>query len=160
MHATQYKRMMIASDPELWQAWFDGCALPNPGRIGIGILILPPSGQPLGYSIASGLHGCNSQAELHALITALELASHQGASRLLLRGDSDVAIRYVNGTSGTQLDSLTPLIEQAQSRLARFEYVELQWVPRHRNTEADRLSRQALGLPEKPANRIRMKKRR
>ena len=30
------------------------------------------------------------------------------------------------------------------------EEVSLVWVPRHRNLEADRLSRQALGLPAMP----------
>ncbi|HEU0186266.1 MAG TPA: ribonuclease HI family protein [Gallionellaceae bacterium] len=138
------------AEPDLWQVWFDGSALPNPGKIGIGILILSPDGQRLEQATAPNLHGCNNQAELHALIAGLTLAHHSGAGRLLVRGDSDVAISHVKGTSSTQVASLTPLIAEARNWLARFEHVELQWVPRHRNAVADRLCRQALGLPPKP----------
>lgn len=152
--------MLHSSEPNTWQLWFDGSALPNPGKIGIGILLVAPDGQRLEQAATPNLHGCNNQAELHALIAGLEQAHYGGATRLLVRGDSDVAISHVKGTSSTQVASLVPLIERARDLLTHFEHVELQWVPRHRNTEADGLCRQALGLPQKPANRIRMKKRR
>lgn len=134
-----------------WEAWFDGSALPNPGKIGIGAVVLAPDGQRLEKSAALGLHGCNNQAELHALCAALELAHGAGARRLLLRGDSDVAIRYVNGPDSTEIAALQILVAQARDWLSRFEHVQLRWVPRHRNGPADHLCRQALGLPDKPA---------
>lgn len=136
---------------EVWQAWFDGSALPNPGKIGIGALVLSPSGQHLEKSVLTGHHGCNNQAELYALCAVLELAHIAGAKRLLVRGDSAVAIDYVKGTSSTQVDALLPLIAMAHNWLARFDSAELLWIPRHRNEVADRLCRQALGLPDKPA---------
>jgi ribonuclease HI len=135
---------------DCWQAWFDGSALPNPGKIGIGAVVIAPDGRRFEKSVQLGQHGCNNQAELHALCAALELAHNAGAQHLLVRGDSDVAISYVTGTSSTQIASLTPLIAKARDLLSRFERVELQWVPRHRNTEADRLCRQVLGLTQKP----------
>lgn len=94
--------------------------------------------------------GCNNEAELHALCAALELAFAAGARRLLLHGDSDVAIRYVRGPDSTRIARLLVLVDQARDKLRRFEEVRLVWVPRHRNLEADRLSRQALGLPAIP----------
>lgn len=136
---------------DIWQAWFDGSALPNPGKIGIGAVVLSPSGQHLEKSVLTGHHGCNNQAELYALCAALELAYAAGARRLLIRGDSDVAIGYVKGTSSTQVDALVPLIAMAHNWLARFDSVELLWIPRHRNGMADHLCRLALGLPDKPA---------
>lgn len=148
---------------DCWQVWFDGSALPNPGRIGLGIVIVSPDGRRMEHALAPGLHGCNNQAELHALCTALALAHAAGAQQLLLRGDSDVAITYVKGRSSTQISTLTPLIEGARNWLSRFAQIELQWVPRHRNTEADRLCRQALGLAQKDAkldNQRKKKKRR
>lgn len=135
----------------VWQAWFDGSALPNPGKIGIGAVLLSPAGQRLEKSALTGRHGCNNQAELYALCAALELAHGAGARNLLVRGDSDVAISYVKGTASTKVAALIPLLATARNWLARFDSVELRWVPRHRNSAADQLCRQALGLPDKPA---------
>jgi len=87
---------------------------------------------------------------LHALCLALEIALEAGARRLLLHCDSDVAVRYVRGPESTQIARLVALVEQARERIRSFEDVLLIWVPRHRNVDADRLSRRALGLPESP----------
>ncbi|MCK9381821.1 MAG: reverse transcriptase-like protein [Sulfuritalea sp.] len=88
------------------------------------------------------------------------MACDAGAKRLLLRGDSDVAIRYVRGPDGTQIARLLVLVATAREWLGRFEDVQLIWVPRHRNVEADRLSRQALGLPELPVRAAKGRRRR
>ena len=95
--------------------------------------------------------GCNNEAELHALCAALEMAAAAGARRLLVRGDSDVALRYVRGPDTTQILRLCLLVAAAREGLRRFDEVQLLWIPRHRNREADRLSRQAQGLPPGPA---------
>lgn len=134
--------------------------MPNPGKIGIGILLLAPDGRRSEKSRLLNVSGCNNEAELHALCAALEMAAAAGARRLLLRGDSDVALRYVRGPDSTQIARLLILIAAARESLRRFEDVQLVWVPRHRNTEADCLSRQALGLPPMPAPVTRGRRRR
>lgn len=96
--------------------------------------------------------GCNNEAELRALRAALILARAAGARRLLLRGDSRVAIGQVSGSEHTAVARLLPLIASAQEALAGFDEVQLLWVPRHRNRDADRLARLALGLVPKPAS--------
>ena len=133
-----------------WQGWFDGAALPNPGKIGLGVVLISPAGIHSGRSVLIGESGCNNEAELHALCLALEIASEAGARRLQLHGDSNVAVRYVRGPESTQIARLVVLVAQARMRIQGFEEVLLVWVPRHRNVEADRLSRQALGLPARP----------
>jgi ribonuclease HI len=114
-------------------------------------VLLSPDGQRSEQSALTGCSGCNNEAELHALAAALEMAWRAGAQRVLLRGDSDVAIRYVRGPDSTQLARLNLLVVRARECLRRFESVQLIWIPRHRNVDADRLSRLALGLPETPA---------
>ncbi len=158
--STKKPTVTPAASQDCWQAWFDGSALPNPGKIGIGAVVLAPDGRRFETSAQTGLHGCNNQAELHALCAALELAHNAGAKRLLLRGDSDVAIRYVNGPDSTEIAALQILVKQAREWLSRFEEVQLRWLPRHRNGEADHLCRHALDLPDKPAGMARKKGRR
>jgi ribonuclease HI len=134
--------------------------LPNPGKIGIGILLLAPDGQRSEESWLLTVSGCNNEAELHALRAALEMAAKAGARKLVLRGDGDVALRYVRGPESTQIARLQILVAGAREALRRFEDVQLVWVPRHRNIEADRLSRQALGLPPSPARVDKARRRR
>lgn len=114
--------------------------------MGLGVVLHSPAGVIRETSEVATGTGCNNEAELHSLCLALKLARAAGASRLILRGDSDVAVRYVTGASTTSVQRLLPLIARAQEGMAQFDAVQLLWVPRHRNTEADRLSRQALGL--------------
>jgi len=134
--------------------------VPNPGKIGIGILLLAPDGRRSEESRLLTVSGCNNEAELHALCAALEMAAKAGARKLVLRGDGDVALRYVRGPESTQIARLLVLIADARESLRRFEDVQLVWVPRHRNTEADRLSRQALGLPQSPVRVAKARRRR
>ena len=96
---------------------------------------------------------------MHALCLALGIAFEAGARRLLLHGDSDVAVRYVRGPESTQIARLVVLVEQARERIRGFEDVQLLWVPRHRNVDADRLSRQALGLPASPRKAAKGRRR-
>ena len=149
-----------------WHGWFDGTARPNPGRLGLGAVLVAPGGERQELSRSPGAVGCNNEAEVLALIALLELALALGARRISLHGDSDFAIRAGQGGAGelTQVPRLLPLITRLRGLLSGFEAVALVWVPRHRNGEADRLARQAIGLPEKlapvPVSRKRRRGRR
>jgi len=116
---------------------------------------MAPDGQCSEKSQLLKVSGCNNEAELHALCAALEMAAAAGARRLVLRGDSDVALRYVRGPDGTQIERLQVLVARARDWLLRFDELQLVWIPRHRNRDADRLSRQALGLPPSSAPALR-----
>ncbi len=151
---------MQIDNTDYWQAWFDGAALPNPGKIGIGALVLSPAGERFEKSQLADCSGCSNEAELHALCAALELAHGAGARRLVVRGDSDIALRYVAGPDSTEIERLVTLVARARDWLRRFDDVQLIWIPRHRNAEADRFSRQALGLQHKPALAAKRKPRR
>jgi ribonuclease HI len=146
-----------------WHGWFDGAARPNPGRLGLGAVLVSPAGERQELSRCAGSVGCNNEAEMLALIALLELAQARGARRIKLHGDSDFAIRAGRRGAGaelTQVPRLVPLITRLQDLLSGFEAVALVWIPRHRNGAADRLARQAIGLPEKIAEVPVARKRR
>jgi ribonuclease HI len=132
-----------------WQGWFDGSARPNPGDIGIGVVLLAPDARRFEKSKRLSGSGCNNEAELQALCALLEMAIAAGARYLQVRGDSDVAIRYVNGPEATAIQPLLTLVLRARELMAHFDDVQLSWIPQQRNAEADRLSRQALGLTDR-----------
>lgn len=122
------------------------------------MVLLSPLGLRSEKSLLTTFHGCNNEAELHALCAALGMAAAAGVRRLHLHGDSDVAIGYVRGARSTQIERLQRLVAAARTALAGFDEVQLLWLPHRRNVEADGLARQALGLPvaaAKPATRRR-----
>jgi ribonuclease HI len=87
------------ADVPAWQLWFDGCALPNPGRIGVGALLVSPDGARVELSRPTGRIGCSNEAELVALCAALEHADALGARHICIRGDSDFVVRHLRGES-------------------------------------------------------------
>ena len=132
--------------PDTWQAWFDGSAHPNPGRLGIGALLLGPGGERLEISRRAGT-GNSSEAEYLALIALLEAAQTVQPRALLVHGDSRVVIDDVNGAAEKRdrgAKGLEALRTQARALIAQLDAVTLRWVPRHRNGDADRLSQQAI----------------
>lgn len=129
-----------------WRLWVDGTALPNPGRIGVGIVLIAPDDRRETYAIPLGRQGCNNEAELHALCAGLDRAREAGADSLEISSDSDFVVQHVLGRQTTRVPRLLPLIVAAQEKLGTFAATSLRWVPRHRNSEADALARSALGL--------------
>lgn len=127
-----------------WRGWFDGSAHPNPGQIGIGALLCGPDGQRIEISRRAG-HGNSSEAEYLALTALLEAARDMGATELAVHGDSQVVINDVNPGTARGAKGLEEHREHVMALMAALGSVNLRWVPRHRNGEADRLSQQAVG---------------
>ncbi len=149
---------MTADSPH-WQAWVDGTASPNPGRIGTGLLLFSPDGERRERSHATGRSGCNNEAEVRAILGALAAATEAGTQRLTIYSDSRFAVDCLNGLDSTEVLRLVELLATVRTAMDRFDQVRLVWLPRHRNTEADRLARAALGLAPKPAPAKRKRRR-
>lgn len=146
--------------PAVWHAWFDGSAAPNPGKIGVGVVLIAPDGTRTEKSLSLNRSGCNNEAELHALAIALAIAEAAGARVLTVRGDSKAVTDWIAGADSTNIEPLATLIASIRKRISDFDNVSVCWTPRHKNREADNLSRRALGLseaepPEKPRRRKR-----
>ena len=71
-----------ATDPLASAAWVihcDGSAWPNPGRMGLGAVLTGPDGTVQHQiSEATTFTGCNNEAELRALMLALQWLAQQG----------------------------------------------------------------------------------
>lgn len=150
---------MNEPDPH-WQAWVDGTAWPNPGRLGIGLVLVAPDGERRELARAIGRSGCNNSAELLAIAEALAQARQSGAQRLTIHSDSRFAVDCLNGRDDTAVQALAALLADTRQTLADFRMIEIAWLPRHRNADADRLARGALGLAPKPVAKAKRKRRR
>ena len=133
-----------------WIINCDGSAMPNPGRMGLGVVLCAPDGTCHTLAQATHTTGCNNEAELRALLLALGELQARGASALLVYSDSSILVEQLCGKAAPPIARLNDLFDEARTLLQSFAQVSLQWIPRHRNTEADTLARAALGCAPKP----------
>ena len=136
------KQALRAPDPAAWHGWFDGSAVPNPGRMGVGAVLTGPDGSVREISRTVG-DGDSSQAEYLALIALLEAAVELKVGRLIVHGDSQVVIQDMQDRVRIRSTVFMSLRERAMVLTRQLDHVELVWLPRARNSVADGLARQA-----------------
>ncbi len=141
---------MIDAEAGAWIGWFDGSALPNPGRIGIGGVLKGPGGERVEISVAAG-YGDSSAAEYLALIALLDAARQAGAARLDIFGDSRVVIDDMAVPPHEGIRTLAHHADRARTLVGAIGTVRIRWIPRERNGDADALSRAVLDAPARVA---------
>jgi ribonuclease HI len=132
-----------------WVAYCDGSAVPNPGRIGMGAVIIAPDGTRHTLSQTAREPGCNNEAELRALMATLAAMKSMGADKVLLHCDNSIVVEQLGSAGAAPIARLAPLFDAARALMRTFAEVRLVWIPGHRNGEADALARAALGMGER-----------
>ncbi len=136
----------------MWTVWCDGSAIPNPGRMGLGAVLLAPDGSRHELSGSPQGTGCNNEAELRAVTLALEDLRARGAARVRVCSDNSIVVAQLRTCTADKRAPVTRLAEifdEARALASTFEQVEMVWIPRSRNAQADALARAALGAKPK-----------
>jgi probable phosphoglycerate mutase len=129
-------------------------AAPNQpeGEAAMGALITSATGDLVAEGSAR-LGWCRDHhvAEFQALILGLSMAKHLGISRLHVRTDSELVHHTMKDEWRLKPAHLRALRDQASEVLENFVSVEISWVPRKDNSQADKLAGKLLGpLRPKP----------
>ena len=127
--------------------YFDGLCEPrNPGGIATyGWLLLDERGEVIqeGHGVeARGPKATNNVAEWSALEHGLRAAAALRPERLLIHGDSKLAINQLTGEWRTHAAHLRPYRDRCRELLKGCDW-QARWVPREQNAAADALSRLA-----------------
>jgi ribonuclease HI len=128
------------------EAYFDGLCDPNPGGVATYGFVIRKDGKKLqeGHGLAGkpkSPQATNNVAEYTGLIKALEwLLDQKISGPVLVRGDSDLIIKQVKGEYKVKSPLLAPLHRQAVDLLDQLPEARLEWIPRERNADADRLT--------------------
>jgi ribonuclease HI len=139
--------------PHLLQ--FDGASEPNPGPSGAAYVIFSPvkideTGNSYRDVIQEGFtyipHATNNEAEYTALILGLTKALELEITELDVEGDSNLVIQQVQGLWKVKVPRLVPLQSKANKLVWKFKKWTLKHVYREENTDADRLSKEALSV--------------
>lgn len=121
----------------------DGASRNNPGEAGAGVVVKKSGEQIEGIARYLGTT-TNNIAEYSAAIIGLEYAAGTGASSVKLFADSELLVKQVNGQYKVKNEGLKPLHAKVKELIARIGRVEVQYIPRERNKEADALANRAI----------------
>ena len=131
----------------------DGAARGNPGPAAYAVVV-----QRNG-AIVSREKGClgettNNVAEYTALIRGLQKALALKAGDVLIRSDSELLVKQMNGQYRVKNEELRGLYEEAQELRKRFTGgVTIRHVRRSQNSRADELCNEALDGKRSPSPR-------
>jgi ribonuclease HI len=137
----------------IFVAYVDGASRGNPGPASYAVILHGPDGATRFEAGKYIGRATNNVAEYYGLITALDYAAAHGIDRLLVRSDSELLVRQMQGRYKVKSPDLRPLYERARKQAHGFAYFAIEHVPREQNREADELANLALDRTGSPVGR-------
>jgi ribonuclease H / adenosylcobalamin/alpha-ribazole phosphatase len=124
----------------------DGGSRGNPGPAGYGALVHDAATGEILIEISDSLGtATNNVAEYSGLVAGLRHAADLApGADVEVRMDSRLAVEQMSGRWKIKDPNLRALARSAQEQARRLGQVSYVWVPRERNTRADRLANQAM----------------
>ncbi len=86
----------------------------------------------------------NNQAEYKALIAGLAAAVELGAESVGVFADSELIVNQVKGLYKVKNEGLKPLFDEAKTLIGKFKVCNIEYIPREKNREADKLANIAI----------------
>jgi ribonuclease HI len=144
----------------LIEVYFDGLCQPiNPGGISCYAFLVKSGGRTIysDYGIAVepfSQDSTNNVAEYTALVKALQwlLEKNLGSTKVEVKSDSQLIVNQLTGDYKVKSKRIVSLYKQVLLLKRKFQDIEIKWVPREENREADRLTNKAYNkaLQENP----------
>ena len=122
----------------------DGASRGNPGPASIGVIVRDPERIILAEISEAIGEATNNVAEYKALIRALEECRLLKAKEAVIGTDSLLLERQINGAYKVKDPYLRQLFEKVVELASYFDALEVRYIPRDKNWEADKLANSAL----------------
>lgn len=149
------------------EVYFDGLCQPiNPGGISCYAFIVKSDGRIIycDYGIAGepfSDDSTNNVAEYTALAKALQwlLAHNYGTKKIEIKSDSQLVVNQLKGDYRVKARRIMPLYKEVLFLKSKFQDIQIKWIPRDKNREADKLTNKAYNktLLENPEYLDRLK---
>jgi ribonuclease HI len=135
----------------LIEVYFDGLCQPvNPCGIACYAFVVKSDGKTIhsDYGLAAepfSKDATNNVAEYMALVKALKwlLANNLNSGKVEIKSDSQLVVKQLSGEYKVKAKRIISLYRQVLLLKNKFKEVEIVWVPREENKEADRLTNKA-----------------
>lgn len=122
----------------------DGASRGNPGLGGAGVIVKDEHGRRI-ETIQEFLGvTTNNQAEYRALIEGLQAAIRLGAAEVIIRMDSELVVKQMNGQYRVRHPAILPLYLEASQLAAELPDVRFEHVVREKNPGADEVANMAI----------------
>ncbi|MXW22475.1 MAG: ribonuclease HI family protein [Candidatus Dadabacteria bacterium] len=128
---------------KITEVYVDGASRGNPGESGIGVLVIRPDSGKKEIREYIG-KGTNNEAEYKALIKALGYLAAEGGPAAKIHTDSQLVASQMNGLWKVKDSRLKLLYSEAKRLASRLPALEIEYIPRENNTDADRLANEAI----------------
>ena len=133
------------------EVYFDGLCQPiNPGGISCYAFIVKSDERiiHIDYGIAGkpfSEDSTNNVAEYTALAKALQwlLANNFSSNRVEIKSDSQLVVNQLRGDYKVKARRILPLYKHVLFLKAQFQNIQIKWIPRDKNRDADRLTSKA-----------------
>ena len=142
------------------EVYFDGLCQPiNPGGISCYAFVVKSGGRTIytDYGVAGepfSEDSTNNVAEYTALVKALQwlLENNLGSSKVEVKSDSKLIVNQLTGDYKVKARRIISLYKQVLLLKSKFQDIQIKWVPREKNREADTLTNKAYNkaLQENP----------
>jgi len=132
-----------SADSSTHLLYCDGASRGNPGPASYGFVIfrdgeiLERKGGRLGNTT-------NNVAEYQALIHGLSRLVELAATHIVVKADSELMVRQMNGIYKVKAPGIIPLFQQAKALCQKFTKIEVLHVRREENSLADAMANDAL----------------
>jgi ribonuclease HI len=144
----------------LIEVYFDGLCQPiNPGGISCYAFVVKSGGRTIysDYGIAGepfSEDSTNNVAEYTALVKALRwlLENNLGSAKVEVNSDSKLIVNQLTGDYKVKAKRILSLYKEVLLLKSKFQDIQIKWVPREKNREADTLTNKAYNkaLQENP----------
>jgi broad specificity phosphatase PhoE/ribonuclease HI len=123
----------------------DGGSRGNPGPAGYGAVVFSEDRASVLAESKAGIgRATNNVAEYRGLIAGLEAATNLGATEVAVAMDSKLVVEQMAGRWKVKHPDLIELHREARALAARFDKISYRWIPREKNSHADRLANEAM----------------
>jgi ribonuclease HI len=144
----------------LLEVYFDGLCQPiNPGGISCYAFLVKKGKRIIhsDYGIAGepfSEDSTNNVAEYTALVKSLQwlLANHLVSNKVVINSDSQLVVNQLTGEYKVKAKRIISLYKEVLILWSKFQDIQIKWIPREENRDADRLTNNAYNkaLQENP----------
>lgn len=123
----------------------DGGSRGNPGPAGFGSVVWSADHSTILAEIKEAIGtATNNVAEYRGLIAGLTEAANLGATDVDAFLDSKLVVEQMSGRWKVKHPDLAQLNQEARQLASGFERISFSWIPREKNSHADRLANEAM----------------
>lgn len=144
------------------ECWFDGCCAPyNPeGHTGYGAIVKHGSKTLFAKSgyVGVGEGMTNNVGEYSGVIAVMKFLIENGLRQGVIYGDADLVVHQLNGKWKAHKGAYLPYYKIAKELRHQLPEIEIKWIPREENWQADYLAGQSVPIQRTPENGRELKR--